>query len=83
MNNRAKNVAEALIYAVECDIATLEGYRFIKKFSKADIRRAEDIVRTGLANCKRFTTIEDAEAVKASRVTAWFRGETNETGEKP
>lgn len=77
------NAAEAFAYQVDCDISTLEWYRIVKKFSKADIRRQESIVRIGLANCKRYVRPEDAHRARAYRVESWLGGERNETGERP
>lgn len=75
------SAAEALAYQLDCDIATLEWYRFVKKFSQADIRRQAAIVRTGLANCRLYVTEDQARAARAHRVVEWLRGERNETGE--
>lgn len=76
------SAAEALAYMVDCEIATLEWYRVIKKFSQADIRRQEGIVRTGLVNCRAYVRPEDAHGARAHRVEEWLRGERSETGER-
>ena len=77
------SAAEALACQVECNIATLEHMRRVKRSSKADIRRAENIVRTGLRNCRLYVTPEDAHRARAHRVEEWMRGERTETGERP
>lgn len=76
------SAAEALAYAVECQIATLEWAGMLKKTSKSELERHKDITRTGLRNCKSHITVEDAHRARAYRVEEFLLGERDEIGEK-
>ena len=59
---------EALCYMVECTMATLEGLRSVKKTSKYEISRHEQLVEIGLRNCEVFKLRDAAHTARCSRV---------------
>ena len=63
------NADEALCYMVEVTMATLEVLKLRKSSSKADIRRHEAIVETGLRYCISVGLAETAEKTRCFRVS--------------
>lgn len=60
--------AEALCWMVECEMATVEGLKGLKRTSKKGLDRHESIVATGLAACVKFDLKEAAHKARCSRV---------------
>lgn len=74
--------AEALAYAVECQMATLGHLRGLQRPSKSELRRCESIVRTGLANCRLHVSRQVAMKAGAGRVVEFLDGERDDVGRR-
>jgi len=66
---------EALCYMVECELATLEWIRMIKRTSKSDIARHTSLATTGVNACKLYVQHRHAEKAGAHRLLKIMKGE--------
>jgi len=69
------SAGEALCYMVECTMATAEHMKSLKRASKHEIRRLENIIATGLHNCRIFKLADVAHASRCHRVERAIRDE--------
>jgi hypothetical protein len=71
----------ALVYMVECTMATLEHSRMVKRTPKSEIKRLESIIASGLASCRKFNLQQAAHESRCPRVaTALLKEPTDGDG---
>lgn len=63
-----KSEGHALVYMVECTMATLERSRLVKRTPKSEIKRLESIIDSGLTACRTFKLFQAAHESHCPRV---------------
>jgi hypothetical protein len=59
---------QALCWATEVELATIEGLKSVKRTPKCELRRHQEISDSLLKACEMFACVVDAERVRCSRV---------------
>jgi hypothetical protein len=63
-----RTIQEAFAYYTECQLATVEKLRSVKKTAQSELRRQQNIADGMVAYCRSWVTVADAERATAVRL---------------